>query len=95
MSKVNPLTRQETIRNNNVLNLEEINLNALEKEVREKGVGNRGSPTFSLSESLENLPVRQRWRMNPLFKVRSKTLGKKRKGGKRSCTRKSRRYGKK
>ncbi len=85
------LQRQETIGNTNVENLEVVNINALEQEVKSKGVGNRGSPTFSLTESLENLPVKPKWRYNPLRMLKTK----KRKGGKRRQTRKSRRYGKK
>ena len=85
------LKRYETIGDNNVENLEVINLNALTNEVKTKGVGNRGSPTFSLTESLENLPVKRSWHYNPFFK--RKTL--KKRGGKRRQTKKSRRYRKK
>ena len=84
------LQRQETIGNTNVENLEVINIDALEKEVKSKGVGNRGSPTFSLTESLENLPVKPKWKYNPLRMLKTK-----KRGGKRRQTRKYRRYGKK
>lgn len=85
------LVREESIRNNNVENLEEINLNALVNEVKAKGIGNRGSPTHSLTESVENLPVKRVWRTNPLFKRKTS----KAKGGKRRQTRRSRRSQKK
>ncbi len=85
------LKRYETIGNNNVTNLEVVDLNALEREVKTKGVGNRGSPTFSLTESLENLPVKPTWKYNPFYRFKTP----KRKGGKRRKTRKVRRYGKK
>jgi hypothetical protein len=45
--------------NNNIAeNLAEVNLSHLVEQVRLRGVGNQESPGFSLSPSLENLPVR-------------------------------------
>jgi hypothetical protein len=44
--------------NNNAENLAEVNLTGLVEQLREFGIGNEGSPGFSLSPSLENLPVR-------------------------------------
>jgi hypothetical protein len=42
--------------NANIAGLREVNLNTLSQEVYEKGIGNRGSPTYSLSENIK-LPL--------------------------------------
>ncbi len=87
-ARANPLLRKEnSLRNVNVENLEEININALEREVKAKGIGNRGSPTYSLTENINTLPVKPKWKYNPLTKKNMK-----KKGGKRRQTRKQRKH---
>lgn len=47
-----------SLRNIDVENLREINVNKLTNEVRRIGVGNRGSPNHFLSGRLNNIPLK-------------------------------------
>lgn len=47
-----------SLRNVNVENLREVNVNKLTNEVRRIGVGNRGSPNHFLSSRLNNIPLK-------------------------------------
>lgn len=47
-----------SLRNINVENLREVNVNKLTNEVRRIGIGNRGSPNHFLSGRLNNIPLK-------------------------------------
>jgi hypothetical protein len=54
---MNNYKNNNNLRNENIAGLREVNVNTLLEEVKEKGVGNRYSPEYTLSENIR-LPLK-------------------------------------